>query len=361
MKPLENFYCRYMFQIFENKKIIITGHTGFKGSWLTAFLSTYNCKIYGVSKDIPTNPSHFKLLKLKKNIKTFKADIRDLTLLRKIFKKVQPDFVFHLAAQALVKNSYQNPHSTFTSNSIGTLNILESLKSLKKKCTTIMITSDKSYKNLEIKRGYRETDLIGGEDPYSASKACAELIIQSYVNSYFKNDKNILIAVGRAGNVIGGGDWSKDRLIPDCFKSWSKGKSSIIRNPNSTRPWQHVLEVVYGYMLLAKKLSKNSKLHGQVFNFGPSYQKNYRVIEILKYFKPLWKKCKWKIITSRTYQKESILLKLNSSKANNILKWKTKLNFKETLIYTLNWYKNYYSNKSKLITFEQINKYKRLK
>ena len=350
-----------MLKIFEKKKIIITGHTGFKGSWLTAFLSTCNCKIYGVSKDIPTNPSHFKLLKLKKNIKNFKVDIRDLKLLKKIFKKVQPDFVFHLAAQALVKNSYQNPQSTFTSNSIGTLNVLESLRILKKKCTTIIITSDKSYKNLEIKRGYKETDLIGGEDPYSASKACAELIIQSYVNSYFKNNKNILIAVGRAGNVIGGGDWSKDRLIPDCFKSWSKGRYSIIRNPNSTRPWQHVLEVVYGYMLLANKLSKNSKLHGQVFNFGPSYKKNYKVIEILKYFKLFWKKCSWKINKKKTNQKESILLKLNSSKANKVLKWKTKLNLKETLVYTLNWYKNYYSKKSKLITFDQINKYKRLK
>ncbi len=350
-----------MFEIFKNKKIIITGHTGFKGSWLTAFLSTYKCKIYGISKDIPTNPSHFNLLKLKKDVKSYKADIRNLNILKKIFYKVQPDFVFHLAAQSLVKNSYQNPISTFTTNSIGTMNILESLKSLKKKCTAVMITSDKSYKNLEIKRGYKETDLIGGEDPYSASKASAELIIQSYVNSYFKNNKKILVAVGRAGNVIGGGDWSKDRLIPDCFKSWSKDKSPIIRNPNSTRPWQHVLEVVHGYILLAKRLNKNSKLHGQVFNFGPSYKKNYKVIEILRYFKPLWRKCKWKINITKTQQKESILLKLNSGKAKNILKWKTKLSFKDTLIYTLDWYKNYYSNKSKLITFEQINKYKSLK
>mgnify|MGYP001258967622 CR=1 FL=1 len=174
-----------MFEIFRNKKIIVTGHTGFKGSWLVAFLSTYNCKIFGISKDIPTNPSHFKLLKLKKNIKNYKADVRDLKLLKKIIYKVQPDFIFHLAAQSLVKTSYQNPNLTFTSNSIGTLNILESLRFLKKKCTVVMITSDKSYKNLEIKRGYKETDLIGGEDPYSSSKACAELIIQSYINSFF--------------------------------------------------------------------------------------------------------------------------------------------------------------------------------
>ena len=343
---------------FFNKRILITGHTGFKGSWLTAFLSTYGCQIYGVSKNIPTNPSHYKLLKIK-NLKNFKADITNLKLLKKIIFKVQPDYIFHLAAQSLVKTSYQDPNMTFTTNSIGTLNVLEALRFLKKKCTVVMITSDKSYKNLEIKRGYRETDLIGGEDPYSASKGCAELIIQSYIDSYFKRNNKILIAVGRAGNVIGGGDWSKDRLIPDCFKSWSKNKVSLIRNPNSTRPWQHVIEVIYGYILLAKKLNKNQKLHGQVFNFGPSYKKNYKVIELLKFFRLYWNKCKWKIKKSKTNQKESILLKLNSSKANKILRWKTTLSMKESLIYTLYWYKNYYLKKSKIITFEQINNYKK--
>jgi len=348
-----------MLKIFKNKKIIVTGHTGFKGSWLTAFLSTYNCRIYGISKDIPTNPSHFKLLNIKKNLKNYQVDIGNLKLLKRIINKIQPDFVFHLAAQSLVKTSYMDPNLTFTSNSIGTLNILESLRHLKKKCNVIMVTSDKSYKNLEIKRGYKESDLIGGDDPYSSSKACAELIIQSYVNSFFNKNSNISIAVGRAGNVIGGGDWSKDRLIPDCFKSWSKGKFSIIRNPNSTRPWQHVLEVVYGYLLLAKKLKNNSNLHGQIFNFGPSYKKNYKVVEILRYFKSLWIKCDWKIDKEKTYQKESVLLKLNSNKAHKILKWKTELSFKETLVYTLNWYKSYYLNESKIITFEQINSYKK--
>ena len=343
---------------FFNKRILITGHTGFKGSWLAAFLSTYGCKIYGVSKDIPTSPSHHSLLKIK-NLKNFKADITNLKLLKKIIYKVQPDYIFHLAAQSLVKTSYQDPNMTFTTNSIGTLNILEALRLYKKKCTVVMITSDKSYKNLEIKRGYRETDLIGGEDPYSASKGCAELIIKSYIDSYFKKNNKIFIAVGRAGNVIGGGDWSKDRLIPDCFKSWSKNKVSVVRNPNSTRPWQHVIEVIYGYILLAKKLNKNQKLHGQVFNFGPSYKKNYKVIEILKYLNLFWKKCKWKIKKTKTYQKESVLLKLNSNKANKILKWKTILSFKESLTYTLNWYKDYYSKKSKTVTFEQINNYKK--
>ena len=343
---------------FYNKKILITGHTGFKGSWLTAFLSSYDCKIYGISKDVPTKPSHHELLKIK-NLKSFKLDITNLKLLKKIIYKIQPDYIFHLAAQSLVKTSYRDPSMTFNTNSLGTLNVLETLRYLKKKCSVVLITSDKSYKNLEIKRGYKETDLIGGNDPYSASKGCAELIIQSYIDSYFKKNNKIFIAVGRAGNVIGGGDWSKDRLIPDCFKSWSKNKVSVIRNPYSTRPWQHVVEVIYGYVLLATKLSKNKKLHGQIFNFGPSYKKNYKVIELLKFFKLDWNKCKWKIKKLKTNQKESVLLKLNSSKANKILKWKTTLSLKESLIYTLYWYKNYYLKKSKIITFEQINNYKK--
>ena len=346
-----------MFEIFKNKRIIVTGHTGFKGSWLTAFLSTYRCKIYGLSKDIPTKPSHFKLLNFKNEVVNYKLDITDLEKLKKVFKKIQPDFVFHLAAQSLVKTSYENPESTFRSNCIGTLNILESLRNLKKKCSVVLVTSDKSYKNLEIKRGYKETDQLGGLDPYSASKACAEIIIQSYIQSFHKTNR-IFIAVGRAGNVIGGGDWSKDRLIPDCFKSWSNKKDCIIRNPNSTRPWQHVVEVVYGYMVLAKKLSTNSRLHGEVFNFGPSYSKNYKVKEILSYFKFLWNRCTWKTKTMNTIQKESVLLKLNSTKAKKVLKWKTSLSLKETLVLTLDWYKNYYIKKKEIITFQQIKLYK---
>ena len=283
---------------FKDKKVVITGHTGFKGSWLTAFLSTFDCKIFGLSNNIPSSPSHFQLLKFNKKIKNYKIDIRDLKNLKKIIKKIRPDFIFHLAAQSLVKTSYEEPVLTFSTNSIGTLNILESIRFVNKKCNVILVTSDKSYKNLEIKKGYKETDLIGGEDPYSASKGCAELIIQSYIKSFY-NNKKIQIVVGRAGNVIGGGDWSKDRLIPDCFKSWSKKNISLIRNPNSTRPWQHVIEVVYGYILLAKKLDENSKLNGQIFNFGPSYKKNYKVKEILVYFRSLWNLCRWRFIKKK--------------------------------------------------------------
>ena len=230
---------------FYNKTIIITGHTGFKGSWLTLWLKNLGAKIIGISNNIPTKPSFFEETKLKRGIVDLRLDLKNLKKLDLIFKKYKPDFVFHLAAQSLVKESYDFPIKTFQSNTVGTLNVLECIKNLKQKCISIIITSDKSYKNLEIKRGYRENDLLGGKDPYSASKASAELIIQSYINSFFNTKfNNKLIAIARAGNVIGGGDWSKNRLIPDCIKAWSKNKTAIIRNPSSTRPWQHVLEAL---------------------------------------------------------------------------------------------------------------------
>ena len=351
-----------MFECFRNKKIIITGHTGFKGSWLLAFLSTLDCKIYGISNKIPTKPSHYKLLKIKKNFKNITLDIRNKKNLKKIFKKIQPDFVFHLAAQSLVKTAYNYPELTFNTNAIGTLNVLEALREVKKKCNAILITSDKSYKNIEISRGYRETDLIGGDDPYSASKGCAELIISSYVKSFFLK-KNINIVIARAGNVLGGGDWSKDRLVPDCIKSWVKNKAVTIRNPNSTRPWQHVIEIIYGYLLLAKNLDQNKNLHGEVFNLGPDQKSNYSVLWVLNYFKNQWEKCKWKIKKIKTKEKESKLLNLNANKAKKILKWETRLSLEETLVMTLDWYKSFYvgrKNNMYEITIEQIKKYKKL-
>ena len=206
-----------MNKTFQNKTVIITGHTGFKGSWLTLWLKLLGAKIIGISKDIPTKPSLFKEAKLNKGIVDLRLDLKDLKKLKLIFKKYKPDFVFHLAAQSLVKESYNSPIQTFQSNTIGTLNVLECIRNLNKKCISIIITSDKSYKNLELNRGYKENDILGGKDPYSASKASAELIIQSYINSFFNSkSNNKIVAIARAGNVIGGGDWSKNRLIPDC-------------------------------------------------------------------------------------------------------------------------------------------------
>tara|TARA_B100001939_G_scaffold348025_1_gene372053 strand:+ start:527 stop:1597 length:1071 start_codon:yes stop_codon:yes gene_type:complete len=351
-------------KIFKNKKILITGHTGFKGSWLSLWFKSLGADVMGVSLDIPTKPSHFKLINLEKKIKNKFVDITDLKKLKKIFVTFKPDYVFHLAAQSLVKKSYQNPLFTYYTNAIGTLNVMESLISLRNNCIAVIITSDKSYKNLEIERGYKETDVLGGADPYSASKASAELIIQSYFKSYLNDKKNIRIAVARAGNVIGGGDWSEDRLIPDCVRSWSKNEKVIIRNPDSTRPWQHVLDALYGYITLSINLRKNIKLNGQAFNFGPSMNNNYKVIDVLKLVKKLWQNILWKIIKVKKREFESSLLKLNSSKANSILKWKCNLSFKESIYFTTEWYKYFYTKKKNMYDFstKQINLYvKRLK
>ena len=287
---------------FKGKKVLITGHTGFKGSWLTLWLKFYGAKILGISCNIPTSPSHFKLLNIK-NIRSKKLDIRNLKLLSKEIQKFEPDFIFHLAAQSLVKKSYQFPSLTWETNALGTLNLLESLRLFKKKCTVILITSDKVYKNIEIKKGYKEHDELGGIDFYSSSKASAELVINSYIKSFFPKNSKIKIGIARAGNVIGGGDWSPDRLIPDCIKSWSINKKAIIRSPNSTRPWQHVLEALGGYLLFAFKLNKNNKLHGEAFNFGPNQKLNYKVIELLKISKKSWKKVSWKITNNKKKNK----------------------------------------------------------
>lgn len=337
MYNFKNFYL--------NKKVLITGHTGFKGSWLTLWLYLLGAKVIGVSKDYPSIPSHFEKLRLNKKIININLDITNFQKLNSIFRKYKPDIVFHLAAQSLVKKSYEIPNITFLTNTIGTLNVLECLRKLKKKCVSVIITSDKSYKNLEIKRGYKEDDLLGGKDPYSASKAAAELVIQSYINSYSKKSLKLKgIAIARAGNVVGGGDWSENRLIPDCVKSWVKNKKVIIRNPHSTRPWQHVLEALRGYLILAISLSKNSKLNGEPFNFGPKKNQDKKVISFLLEMKKNWKKVEWKIKKNKSSDFESKLLQLNSNKANKLLKWKPILQFSETAKMITSWYKDYYKN-----------------
>ena len=272
---------------------------------------------------------------------------------KNVLIKNQPDYIFHLAAQAIVSKAYREPKDTFLTNSIGTLNILESLKYIKKKCNIVIITSDKSYKNIELKRGYHERDLLGGKDPYSASKACAENIIYSYFESYLKKKKNLNIAVARAGNVIGGGDWSENRLIPDCIKSIQKKKPLKIRNLKSTRPWLHVLEVLAGYLLLSISLGKNKNLNGQAFNFGPSGKNAISVKVILDYLKTNFKNLNWKK-ESKKFFFESKLLMLNSSKAKKYIKWKSVLTNKEKINYLVDWYKCYFRNQRDCIKYSLI-------
>lgn len=339
---------------FNNKKILITGHTGFKGSWLALWLKLLGAKVVGISKDIPTKPSNFLTSKVDINIKNIFCDIANLKEIKKNIKKNKPDYLFHLAAQSLVKKSYDNPIETWCSNLIGTLNVLESLRYLKKKCTVVIITSDKCYKNFEKEKGYKEDDVLGGNDPYSASKGAAEIVIQSYVKSFFSSkDNNIRIAIGRAGNVIGGGDWSEHRLIPDCVKSWSKNKNVLIRSLKSTRPWQHVLEALSGYLCLANFLNKNPDIHGEAFNFGPSNKNNFSVSNLLKKFKSIWKEVGWKKNSKKIF-KESKLLKLNSNKAKKILKWRSVLSFNQIIQLTADWYKHYYLESKNMHIFSKL-------
>ena len=344
--------------IYKNKKIIITGHTGFKGAWLTYTLYLMGANILGISKNILTKPSLFNALNLQKKVRSKFMDIQNFKKINRIFSKEKPDFIFHLAGQSLVKKSFEDPRETFLTNSLGTLNIIQALKNLDKKCSSIIITSDKSYLNVEQKKGYKETDRLGGIDPYSASKASAELIINSYHKSFLQKNKKISLVVARAGNVIGGGDWSENRLIPDCIKAWSKNKTVNIRNPKSTRPWQHVLEAVGAYLYLGYLLNVNSKIDGEAFNFGPSYKKNYSTKEVLNNLVKYWPlKAKIKILKKKQFV-ESNLLKLNCTKAKKI-GWKSILSLQETLFLTSTWYKTFYFEKKNIDDFSkgQIEKY----
>jgi CDP-glucose 4,6-dehydratase len=305
--------------IYKNKKVLVTGHTGFKGSWLTTWLLDLGANVIGISKDIPTNPSMFEELKLKEKIVHYKEDIRDLNKMTQIVSNEKPEFLFHLAAQPIVSTSYKDPIETISSNVMGTTNILEALKVSNHKCTAIIITSDKAYDNIEQVWGYKEDDKMGGKDIYSGSKGAAELIIKSYYHSFFKNeDSNIKLAVGRAGNVIGGGDWAKDRIVVDCMEAWSDNKTVEIRSPEATRPWQHVLEPLSGYLNLGQVLYEDDSLHGESFNFGPRAEQNHTVKQLLEDLSTYWHFSNVDdafTVTDNIPFHEAGLLKLNCDKA----------------------------------------------
>ena len=353
-KKLKNFY--------NGKKILIIGHTGFKGSWLSASLSQFNAKLYGISNGIVSKPSNYEVSGIKNIIKSYYFDIRNYKKFKSTINLINPDIIFHLAAQSLVRESYNNPYNTWTTNVVGTLNLLEILKTIKlrKKIKILIVTSDKCYKNINKIQGYKENDILGGYEPYGASKASTELLFHSYFQSFFKNNKFINLCTARAGNVIGGGDWSKDRIIPDLIKIYKKNKKLKIRYPNATRPWQHVLEPIFGYIHLGYMMEKKSnKINGQSYNFGPYYHKNYSVKKLLNEIKIYLPKIKtsYKLSNSKFY--EAGLLNLNSRKAFKVLNWKNNLNFKESVKLTADWYRNYFKKSNmKKITLEQINFYK---
>ena len=356
-----------MFQnSYKGKVVLVTGHTGFKGSWLVTWLLKLGAKVIGVSKDIPTNPSMFESLDIEKKILHNFIDIRDLEKLKGIISKYNPDFIFHLAAQAIVSKSYLNPVETVSSNVIGTMNILEALRFYKKECVAIIITSDKCYDNIEQSEGYKETDIIGGKDVYSGSKGAAELIIKSYFHSFFKKDHSVRLAIGRAGNVIGGGDFAHDRIIVDTINSWKDKNIVEIRSPNATRPWQHVLEPLSGYLALGAKVLNDNRINGEPFNFGPKSSQDITVKALLENLAEIWG---WnaiddaiKINDSKPTFNEAGLLKLNCNKAKNLIKWEPNLNFNETLIYISDWYKKYFLGSQNMYDFTlgQIDEYEKL-
>jgi CDP-glucose 4,6-dehydratase len=345
---------------YNGKKVLITGHTGFKGSWLTTWLLELGATVIGVSKNIPTTPSMFEVLGLKNKIKHYIQDIRDLQKLESIIATESPDFVFHLAAQAIVSISYADPLDTITTNVIGTTNVLEALKRVNPNCIAIIITSDKFYENVEQVWVYKENDPMGGKDIYSSSKGAAELIIKSYSHSFFNDDSiNVKLGICRAGNVIGGGDWASDRIVVDCVKAWSNDEIVEIRSPNATRPWQHVLEPLSGYLALGQTLAENADMHGEAFNFGPRAEQNRTVLELLKDLSEGWDiKQAYEITENRPFH-EAGLLKLNCDKALSKMKWQATMNYQQTVQYTGRWYLDYYQGLATMYdkTVQQIEDY----
>lgn len=349
--------------IFKDKKVLVTGNTGFKGSWLSVWLLKLGAKVIGISKDIPTNPSMFDKLLLEEKIQHYFEDVRDLGRIKSIVDNEKPDFIFHLAAQPIVSVSYLDPIETISSNVMGTANILEVLRDLNPKCTAVIITSDKCYDNVEQVWGYKEDDKMGGKDIYSGSKGAAELIIKSYFNSFFAQKPcNARVAIGRAGNVIGGGDWARDRIVVDCMDSWSRGEKVEIRSPQATRPWQHVLEPLSGYLNLAARLHMDNGLHGEGFNFGPRAEQNHTVKELLSDLGQYWNFDNVEdayTVTDNIPFHEAGLLKLICDKALFHLKWRATLDYAQMIKLVSEWYYDFYNSKEDMfeMTTSQIRDY----
>lgn len=355
--------CRFG-EIFRNKRILVTGHTGFKGSWLTHWLLDLGAEVSGLSLYVPSVPANFEVLGLERRVtRHFVADIRNYQSVMEIFSDCQPEIVFHLAAQAIVRTAYEHPVETFGTNLLGTVNILEAVRRTSSVRTAVFITSDKCYENVEWEYGYRETDHLGGKDPYSASKACAEIAISSYARSFLLPEKK-LIASTRAGNVIGGGDWAKDRVVPDCMRAWSSGDTTTLRSPAATRPWQHVLEPLSGYLALAGQLEAgDTTLAGSAFNFGPLPESNYSVLHLIKEMQRSWNGGNWSCEQTTTLGKsEAGLLKLCCDKALERLSWRATLDFPETVEMTVSWYRQYYGGTVDMTSFtrQQIDLYSKL-
>lgn len=342
---------------FMGKKVLVTGHTGFKGGWLSKWLALIGANVYGISLPPSTDPNFFSLVLENEIHDSNFIDIRDINSLSSYILKIKPDYIFHLAAQPIVGKSYQNPIETITTNVIGTANILSAVQLLNTNCSVIIITSDKCYDNSEWIWGYRENDKLGGSDIYSASKACAEIVSNSFYKSFFsQGDSPVKIVTARAGNVIGGGDWSAGRIVPDCIRAWSNNQPVTLRSPYSTRPWQHVLEPLYGYLLLASTLDSNAELSGEAFNFGPISGSEIKVLDFVELLSQAWGGSVIIDESSKNFH-EAHLLRLNCDKANSLIGWRPTLSLSEFVNMTNDWYQGHYNQgvNLKQLTEFQIN------
>ena len=350
----------YFANIYRGRRVLVTGHTGFKGSWLVLWLKHLGAEVAGFSVNVPSSPSNFDLLSLRSRINHYDGDIRDQVRLAHVIDEFRPEMVFHLAAQALVRESYTDPITTFTTNIMGMVNLLECVRTRPWIKVAVLISSDKAYRNIEWCWGYRETDALGGHDPYSSSKSCADLVAHSYFHSFLRHTPT-RIAITRAGNVIGGGDWASDRIVPDCIRAWSQGESVAVRSPQATRPWQHVLEPLGGYLWLGARLWQQSdELNGEAFNFGPSAHVTQTVAELLGAMAARWPGVQWQV--PEGYEQgghEATLLKLSCDKALFHLNWQAVLQFPETVAFTVDWYRTWHEGQLDLNTYtvEQIEHY----
>lgn len=352
-RSLEVLAMKQFSDVYRGKRILLTGHTGFKGSWLALWLTEMGADVTGVSLPSETQPNHWDLLDLK--IDDHLTDIRDFEALSKIFEEKKPEMVFHLAAQPLVRRSYLDPLETWSTNVMGTANVLEASRHTPSVKAIVVITTDKCYANKEWSWGYREIDRLGGHDPYSASKAGAELVAASYRSAFLNIETSPLLATARAGNVIGGGDWSEDRLIPDLVRATANKKSLEIRSPNATRPWQHVLESLSGYLLLGQKLLERNEDFATPWNFGPESEGNRSVADILDKLSLQWADIRWHL-TEKSQPHEATLLYLDSSKARSQLQWQPVWNIDTTLAKTAEWYRALLEQNS-VLSHQQLAQY----
>ena len=346
MSPAESLPTRVMSNAFDgryaNKRVLITGHTGFKGAWLSVWLHRLGADICGYSRDVPTQPSLFEAAALQRYVRHEIGDIRHFSRLSETIRSFKPDFIFHLAAQAIVSLSYHDPIETLSSNVLGTATLLQALRNIDRPCVVVNVTSDKCYENVEQPWGYREIDQLGGKDVYSASKGAAEIVSHSFHQSFFSQEESaIRLVSARAGNVLGGGDWAADRIVADCIRAWLRKEAVVLRRPSSTRPWQHVLEPLSGYLCLGAKLAGDRRLSGESFNFGPRVERNHTVADLLRDLAATWafdQASEAFTALDNPPFAEAGLLKLNCDKALQILGWEASLTYAECVEMTGRWY-----------------------